>query len=137
MPGIERAPAELAERFRATLAEYPEAPVRNTFGSPCAYVNGNMAVGVHGDGWFVRLDPAATAELAALGGAPFSPMPGRPMTGYTLLPGSVLADASQLAGWIRRSLAYVAGLPPKTPRGSRSEVRVPGSVFRVRPDREG
>jgi TfoX/Sxy family transcriptional regulator of competence genes len=118
MPSFHKAGSELAERFRSTMAAYPEAPVRNTFGSPCAYVNGNMAVGLHGSGWFVRLDPEATQELTAAGGEPFSPMPGRPMTGYTLLPGSVLSKPAALARWIERSLRFAATLPPKAAAGS-------------------
>jgi TfoX/Sxy family transcriptional regulator of competence genes len=113
MPEFHKADAGLADRFRATMADYPDAPVRMTFGSPCAYVNGNMAVGLHGGGWFVRLDPVGTAELVAGGGEPFSPMPGRPMTGYTLLPSSVVDDERRLRGWIDRSLAFVGTLPPK------------------------
>lgn len=112
-PNFRKPGGDLVERFTATMAAYPEAPVRNTFGSPCAYVNGNMAVGLHASGWFVRLGPDATAELAAAGGESFSPMPGRPMTGYTLLPEPVLADEQQLGAWVERALAYVASLPPK------------------------
>ena len=111
--GVDKAAADRAERFREVMAAYPEAPVRNTFGSPCAYVNGNMAIGVHGQGWFVRLDAGGTAELAAAGGRPFMPMAGRPMTGYTLLPEAILDDAPERDRWISRSLAYVATLPPK------------------------
>jgi TfoX/Sxy family transcriptional regulator of competence genes len=113
MPSFHKAGSELADRFRATMAAYPEAPVRNTFGSPCAYVNGNMAVGLHGSGWFVRLDSDATQELTAAGGEPFSPMPGRPMTGYTLLPDSILSKPAALSAWIERSLQFAATLPPK------------------------
>lgn len=111
--GVDKAAADLADRFRAVMAQYPEAPVRNTFGSPCAYVNGNMAVGVHAQGWFVRLDPVGTADLEAAGGQPFMPMAGRPMTGYTILPDAILDDDAVRDRWIGRSLAYVGTLPPK------------------------
>ena len=49
------------------------------------------------------------------GAGPFSPMPGRPMTGYIVLPDEVLDDDSALSGWIERSLDYVRSLPPKEP----------------------
>lgn len=113
MPGFPKPEGVLSARFTSVMAEYPEAPVRKTFGSPCACVNGNMAVGLHASGWFVRLDPGGTQELAAAGGEPFSPMSGRPMTGYTLLPQNILADDERLRTWIERSLAFVASLPAK------------------------
>ncbi len=116
MPTFERNPEALSARFAEVMAAYPDAPVRKTFGSPCAYVNGNMAVGLHGSEWFVRLPASAADELMALEGAsPFSPMPGRAMTGYIVLPGQVLDDDSALSGWIERSLDYVRTLPPKEP----------------------
>jgi TfoX N-terminal domain len=120
MPSFRRADPELVDHFRATLAAYPEAPVRNTFGSPCAYVNGNMAVGLHATGWFVRLDAAATAELTAAGGDVFMPMPGRPMTGFTVLPVSIVGGEAALTSWIERSLVFVAGFPPKESGGKKA-----------------
>lgn len=114
MPVFMKNPAELIRRFTEAMSGYPDAPVRMTFGSPCAYVGGNMAVGLHGSGWFVRLPPAAAAELLAMDGAePFSPVPGRPMRGYVLLPPSVIGDPDELALWIERSLDFVRSLPPK------------------------
>jgi TfoX/Sxy family transcriptional regulator of competence genes len=113
MPTFRKAEPALVERFTTFMAAYPEARVRNTFGSPCAYVNGNMAVGLHASGWFVRLDPAVTAELVAAGGEAFSPMAGRPMTGYTLLPARILDDQDRLAAWVERSLRFASTLPPK------------------------
>jgi hypothetical protein len=113
-PKFERNPEALATRFSEVMAAYPDAPVRKTFGSPCAYVNGNMAVGLHGSEWFVRLPPHAAADLMKVDGAgPFSPMPGRAMTGYIVLPDAVVADDAALSGWIERSLDYVRSLPPK------------------------
>ncbi len=113
MPPFHKADSALVQEFVTFMAGYPEAPVRKTFGSPCAYVNGNMAAGLHASGWFVRLDPEATAELTAAGGEPFTPMPGRAMTGFTVLPAAILDDADQLRTWIERALLFASTLPPK------------------------
>ena len=52
-----------------------------------------MVSGLFQSSWHVRLGPAETAELLALdGAAPFEPMPGRPMTGFTLLPPAIVED---------------------------------------------
>lgn len=116
MPKFEKNPEALAMRFAEFMAAYPDAPVRKTFGSPCAYVNGNMAVGLNGSEWFVRLPPEAAGELMKLEGAgPFSPMPGRAMTGYIVLPTGILDDDAALSSWIERSLDYVRSLPAKEP----------------------
>ncbi len=112
-PGFDKAPAELVERFAAVLATRPTGSVRKMFGYPAAFVNGNMATGLHGSNWFVRLSEADTRELVAAGGGPFEPMPGRPMRGYAVLPAAVAADADAAAAWVDRALEHVAGLPPK------------------------
>ncbi len=112
--GWEKAPPELVERFRATLTAFPDAPVRTMFGYPCAFVGGHMTTGLFGDGWFVRTDDATRDDLLAVdGAAPLSPMPGRPMRGYVLLPPSVLADPEALHGWVTRAIAASRALPPK------------------------
>ncbi len=116
MPTFEKNPEALAARFAEVMAAYPDAPVRKTFGSPVAYVNGNMAVGLFGPDWFVRLSESAEVELMKVEGArPFSPMPGRPKSGYVVLPGAVLEDGAALSRWIERSLDYVRSLPSKEP----------------------
>jgi hypothetical protein len=121
MPKFEKNPEAMATRFAEAMSAYPEAPVRKTFGSPCAYVNGNMALGLHGSEWFMRLPPDAAAELMEIEGAgPFTPMPGRPMTGYIVLPDAVVGDDSARSAWIERSLDYVRSLPPKGARRKRT-----------------
>ena len=51
--------------------------------------------------------------LAEPGAGPFGPHE-RPMAGYTTIPADWPADTA--GDWIGRSLAYVAGLPPKQPK---------------------
>ena len=120
MPAFERSPADLGARFATVMTEYPEASVRAMFGSPCAFVNGNLATGLFGSGWFVRLDQPTAGELLAIDGAGvFAPMPGRAMKGYVLLPEAMVADDEALRTWLERALAFVATLPPKPTRSAK------------------
>ena len=121
MPSFEPPPQELQQRFNKLLAGYPEAVVRKMFGSPCAFVNGNMATGLFGVDWFVRLDPAAAVELLAVDGAVlFSPMPGRPWADYVVLPVALISDDDRLQPWLEASVAFVASLPRKPAKPPKS-----------------
>ena len=121
MPGFAKSPPELVERFDVIAAEYPEAARRLTFGYPCLYVGGNMVSGLYESSWHVRLGVAATAELMAIdGAAPFEPMPGRPMTGFTLLPPAVVDDDAAIRRWVERAIAFGASMPPKVPKAKKA-----------------
>ncbi|MEO8229938.1 MAG: TfoX/Sxy family protein [Chloroflexota bacterium] len=113
MPDFSKPPAELAHRFVSVLAERPAASPRQMFGNPAAFVNGNLATGLHAGRWFVRLPEADAAELTAAGGGPFEPMPGRPMRGYIVLPSAMAEDPAIAGSWVDRAIGHVAGLPPK------------------------
>jgi TfoX/Sxy family transcriptional regulator of competence genes len=117
MPSMPKSPPELVARFDSVAVDFPRADRRLTFGYPSLTVGGNMVTGLHGDGWFVRLGPAETDDALALdGAAPFMPMPGRPMTGYTVLPADVAADDDAIRAWVERAVEFGATLPPKTPK---------------------
>ena len=119
MPKMEKSPPELVERFDAIAAEFPEATRRLTFGYPCLYVGGNMVSGLFESSWHVKLGPEQRRELESIpGSAPFEPMPGRPMTGFTLLPSSVIADEKAIRAWVRRAIDYGETLPPKVPKAT-------------------
>ena len=125
MPSMDKSPAALVARFDAVAARFPEAQRRLTFGYPCLYIGGNMVSGLFRDGWHVRLADGDLAELQALEGArPFEPMPGRPMTGFMLLPPAVVNDDDALEGWIRRAIEFGASRPAKVPK-SRATARKP------------
>jgi TfoX/Sxy family transcriptional regulator of competence genes len=113
MPDFSKPPAALVDRFASVMADRPAATQRKMFGSPAAFVNGNLTTGLHAGGWFVRLPEADAAELAAAGGGPFEPMPGRPMRGYTVLPPAMADDPAIAGAWVDRAIGHVAGLPPK------------------------
>ncbi len=117
MPKMEKSPPELVARFDTVAAEYPHATRRLTFGYPCLYVGGNMVSGLFGSSWHVKLGAEERSELEAIpGSAPFEPMPGRPMTGFTLLPPSIIEDDEAIRQWIQRALDYGETLPPKVPK---------------------
>jgi hypothetical protein len=112
-----KSPPALIDRFDTVAAEHPEATRRLTFGYPCLYVGGNMVSGLYGPHWHVKLDAAGSAELMGHpGAAPFEPMPGRPMTGFTLLPDSIVADDAEVRRWVDRAIAYGSTLPVKAPK---------------------
>jgi TfoX/Sxy family transcriptional regulator of competence genes len=117
MPDFAKSPPELVERFETIAAEYPEATRRLTFGYPCLYVGGNMVSGLFESSWHVKLGPEERHELEAIpGAAQFEPMPGRPMTGFTLMPSSIIDDDEAIRRWVKRAIEFGATLPPKVPK---------------------
>lgn len=102
------------------MSSVPGASLRKMFGYPAAFAgNGHMFTGLHEDRWVIRLPDDARAELAAAGGAPFEPMPGRPMREYLVLPAAVLDNARELQTWLDRSLAYTETLAANAKKGKR------------------
>ena len=76
-----------------------------------------MVSGLFESRWHVKLGPEERRELEAIpGSTPFEPMPGRPMTGFTLLPTSIVDDDEAIRQWVRRAIAYGTTLPPKVPK---------------------
>ena len=76
-PRWKKSSAERVALFDAVLSGQPGAERRQMFGYPAAFVNGNLATGLHQDDWMVRLGEQDRAALAAKGGRPFEPMPGQ------------------------------------------------------------
>ncbi len=114
MPKFEKSPPELVARFEAAAARQPLAQRRQMFGYPALFVGGNLATGLFADGWMVRLGEADLAALLALpGSAPFTPMEGRTMRGYALLPPDIVADDAALDEWLGRAIAHAGSLPAK------------------------
>ena len=86
---------------------------RPMFGMPCAFAGGQMCVGLFADSLFVRLPEIDRQALAAQGGRPFEPIPGRAMREYLVVPEAMLGDRAALGRWLDRSQAYAASLPPR------------------------
>jgi TfoX/Sxy family transcriptional regulator of competence genes len=114
MPPFEKSPPELVARFDAVAARFPEAERRKMFGYPALFVGGNLVTGLFADRWMIRLGPDDLAAMLAMsGGGPFEPMAGKPMKGYATVPTSIVDDDASLDDWVRRSISFGQGLPPK------------------------
>jgi TfoX/Sxy family transcriptional regulator of competence genes len=113
MPSFGKSPPDLVERFMEVVATRQAASVRKMFGYRAAFVNGNLATGLHEANWFVRVSESDAADLIAAGGGPFEPMPGRPMRGYAVLAPADAADPQTAGAWVDRAIEHVATLPPK------------------------
>jgi len=101
-----------------------EQPVdyRPMFGCPAYFTGGNMFAGVWQDTVMLRLSEPDRAAVAAGGGRPFEPMPGRIMKEYVALPTAMVADQSEAAAWVRKAAAYAASLPPKEKKPRRTRI---------------
>ena len=112
-PKWRAAPAPLVARFDHVVAALPEIQQRKMFGYPAAFVNGHMFAGVFQASLFVRLAEKDRTKLIAKHGAtPFTPMPGRVMKEYVVLPSSIVESEAKLTAWLSRASCYVASLPP-------------------------
>ena len=102
-----KASAEKLARYEELLDLVDGADRKLVFGSPTCLVGGNMFFGVHSTGLFVKLPPELGQALLAEGGSLFTPMPGRPMGGFYLLPEGDVSD------WVRQSYEFAKTLPAK------------------------
>jgi TfoX/Sxy family transcriptional regulator of competence genes len=107
---------ELIGRFERWLPKDEQVRRRKMFGCPCAFVNGNMFVGVYQQNLVVRLPETRRNQLiAAKRAKPFTVM-GRTMHEYVLLDRPLDRDEADLAALIAEAFAYAGALAPKIPR---------------------
>lgn len=110
MPKFTPAPQEWVDAFDAALPRDVER--RKMFGYPAAFVNGNMAAGLHRDDLVLKLDEKNREALMKAGGKPFVVM-GRTMGAFVVVPQQLRDKPAELKRWIGRSVAFAASLPPK------------------------
>src|SRR5205809_7190652 len=103
-------------RFRELVPDDPRVGIKPMFGNLGAFVNGNMFMGLFGSDVGIKLPEDDQQRLLAEPGAgPFGPEE-RPMAGYVAIPADWPGRTA--SDWIGKSLAYVAGLPPKKPKAA-------------------
>ena len=125
MPKMPKPDEESKEFFRSVVPDHPAVTVRPMFGQLSAFVNGNMFMGLFGTALFVRLPEEEHETILEAGGAPFEPMPGRPMRGYVLLPSVWRDEPGRVHEWVGRSLDRAEELPPKEPKKKQTKKRAP------------
>ena len=124
MPKLGKSSPALVQVFEQSMAGLPMAQTRLVFGSPAAFVNGNMFAGLQNENFFLRL-PDAERELfqQTVSGQRWEPIPGRPMREYVLAPSPMLESPGQLDAWLGKALAYAQSLPPKLPKAKKKTAR--------------
>ena len=121
-----KSPAKLVERFAIALPEHPAVVRRPMFGYPAAFANGNMVCGLFQDSVVVRLGKEGAASAVADGRAQqFTPMPGRTMTGYVLVPTVEANDTKALAKWLQQALHFTLTLPKKAAKSPAKKASKP------------
>lgn len=84
------------------------------FGNLAAFVNGNMFAGLFGDSLFVRLSERDRAEFLKINGTKlFSPVEGRSMKAYFVVPKSWMDQPSLVGPWVMKALESTEKMPAK------------------------
>ena len=105
----------LAGRIRDELLKTTGITEKRMFGGVCFLLHGNLLVGVWKDSLIARV--GIEASLAALTEPHVHPMDitGKPMKGWLIIDAGGIRTDRSLRLWIKRSITFVAGLPPKPP----------------------
>ena len=120
MPPGPSSSEEVVARFDELLQLMPDANRRMSFGYPSATIGGNMFFSLFRDDAILRLPEAERQRLAqGRGIETFSPIPGRPMTGFMVLPPDLfLAAAAE--SWVEAAADHARRMPPKPVKGRKS-----------------
>jgi TfoX/Sxy family transcriptional regulator of competence genes len=102
--------------FDSLVPDDNRVEVKPMFGNLGAFVNGNMFMGIFGADVGLKLTDVDQQALRDAGGQPFGPAE-RPMGGYVSLPPVFTAQTAQ--PWVKKSVDYVSGLPPKVKKPSK------------------
>jgi TfoX/Sxy family transcriptional regulator of competence genes len=115
MPGKwKKSPPSLIAAFDRVLPVDAEVSRRSMFGYPVGFVHGLMFTGLFEESLFVRLPEAERTKMIAEGGGPLSPLPGRVMKDYAVVPAALLDNDARLRSTVRKSLAFTKTLPAKS-----------------------
>jgi hypothetical protein len=103
----------LATRVRDLIGDEPGLVEKKMFGGLAMMIDGNMAVGVHGENLIVRTAPELHEQLLAESGARPFDLTGRQMKGWLLVDPDGNAEDDDLRRWVARGVAFARSLPAK------------------------
>jgi TfoX/Sxy family transcriptional regulator of competence genes len=105
---------DLAHRVREHLALEPAVTERAMFGGLAFLLAGHMTVAVSRNGGLLLRVGADGVEAALRRPhASQAVMGSRPMSGWVRVSAEGVRTRPQVAAWVRRSVSFVATLPPK------------------------
>jgi TfoX/Sxy family transcriptional regulator of competence genes len=105
---------DLAHRLRELLAGEEAVTEKKMFGGLAFLLHGHMCVSAsRNGGLLVRLDPAESDAALARPHVALMQMGGRTMDGWLTVAPEGVKTKSQLASWVKRSVAFVDTLPAK------------------------
>lgn len=95
-----KVPDKNKEMLNKVLEAVPEAEKKMMFGCPVWFISGNMFVGAHQEDIFLRLAEPDREEILKQGEAKtFTPMPGRTMKEYVVIPPSIYESETNLLSY--------------------------------------
>ena len=107
-----KSPPELIATFEKAKPADPAVQQRPMFGYPAFFLHGKMFAGTFQDKIVVKFgDDRSIAGAKTAEG--FEPMPGRPMTGFFIVPDGVVKSPAKLRAWVDHAHAYAKTLPAK------------------------
>ena len=108
-----KTPPELAAKFDRAAPKDPTVVRKPMFGYPALFLNGNMFAGTFQDKIVARLAEPDRERALKGGTKQFSPMPGRPMKEYVVVPAADVAKPAALTKWVAQAHTYAKTLPAK------------------------
>lgn len=103
----------LATRLRDLIGDEPGLAEKQMFGGLAMLLDGNMAVGVHGDALVVRIASDQFEDLLAMPGARPFDLTGRPMKGWLLVDAESIEEDDDLRRWTELGVTFARTLPAK------------------------
>jgi TfoX/Sxy family transcriptional regulator of competence genes len=112
---------ELIACFGACLPDDPLVERRQMFGYPCAFVNGNMFVGLHEQNLIVRLSERDRDRAVVKSNAKPFAVNGRTMREYIAITDAPKRDPNEVAKFVKSAFDYAIDLAPKIKKENKAK----------------